>query len=358
MSDRLPGALERWLDASAEDLDAGRADPESVVPELARHGLFGIGVAEAQGGSGGLPTDAVRALSALAERSLTAAFVSWGQRTFIEYLLVSPNEALRERWLAPLIAGNLAGATGLSNAIKFLSGIEELQVTATPRGRSFSVEGRAPWVTNLRKAGYLVAVAAHAAEASPLVLALPGDVAGMLRSDDFRLFGLGSSNTAALRFEGLELSSEYVLHPDARCFVAEVRPMFLGLQCALAIGLSRASLQSAREGAGARSTALVHRIELAAQRLSELVNELELGLADGRFVEEAPPLFAIRIELARVAQASVELELGASGGSAYLSDRDRGFARRWREAAFLPIVSPSVVQLEQELGRRAAVVAA
>ena len=47
-------------------------------------------------GSGGDINDAVAAISAVSERSLAAGFVFWGHRTFIEYLLQSPNAALRD----------------------------------------------------------------------------------------------------------------------------------------------------------------------------------------------------------------------------------------------------------------------
>ncbi len=91
-------------------------------------------------------------LPMLPAHSLTAAFVFWGQRAFIEYLLQSPNRALGDRLLGDLLAGTLAGATGLSNAMKFLSGIEALQVTATRGGGDgWNLDGRLPWVTNLRK---------------------------------------------------------------------------------------------------------------------------------------------------------------------------------------------------------------
>ncbi|EWM40207.1 putative acyl-CoA dehydrogenase domain protein [Bordetella holmesii 70147] len=43
-----------------------------------------------------------------------------------------------------------------------------------------------------------------------------------------------------------------------------------------------------------------------------------------------------------------------SGGKAYLHGDGNGFARRWREAAFLPIVTPSLIQLKTELARLAA----
>ena len=46
---------------------------------------------------------------------------------------------------------------------------------------------------------------------------------------------------------------------------------------------------------------------------------------------------------------TLALELDTSGGAAYLSKEGRGFARRWREAAFIPIITPTVVQLKVAL---------
>lgn len=347
----LPAALSRWLTANADALDGGSADPESVVPELAAHDLFRIGVPEALGGAGGTLGDAVEALAGVAELSLTAAFVLWGQRTFVEYLRASSHAALRERFLKPLLSGDVAGATGLSNALKFLSGIEELQAQLSPLGDALALNGKAPWVTNLRKGGFVVAIVAGAPGGDgQWVLALQGSSHGVERSPDFRLLGLGASNTAALRFDGARVSPAEVLHRDARAFIAQVRPAFLGLQCALSVGLARASLRAAKAGK-ARGAVLNAQLESAQQRLEQAVRRLGVGLSDESFSLAPRALFELKIELARLAQAAVELELRASGGSAYLTERDGGFARRWREAAFVPIVTPSLAQLEHELAR-------
>jgi alkylation response protein AidB-like acyl-CoA dehydrogenase len=99
---------------------------------LARAGVLRIGVPASLGWAGGDTSDAIAALAAVAERSITAAFVFLGQRTFIEFLLQTQNAALQEQLLAPLLNGTIAGATGLSNAMKYLSGIEALQVEVSP----------------------------------------------------------------------------------------------------------------------------------------------------------------------------------------------------------------------------------
>ena len=46
--------------------------------------------------------------------------------------------------------------------------------------------------------------------------------------------------------------------------------------------------------------------------------------------------------------------VAAAAVQIYLRGRQPGFERRWREAAFLPIITPSVAQLKTELARQPA----
>lgn len=347
-------ALGNWLDAHAQALDLGTREPEEVLSQLATAGTLHIGVASALGGSGGTVADAVETVAAVARHSLAAAFVFWGQRAFIEYLLQSPNSGLRERLLPDLLAGRLAGATGLSNAMKFLSGIEALQVRATARADGWVLDGRLHWVTNLRKSGFVVAAAIEPeAGKSPFVLAIPDGLAGLRRSDDLQLMGLQSSNTAALDFKDVQLHRDWLLHEDARQFLPAVRPAFLGLQCGMSIGLARRSLEEVNVHLQGARSVLSDEYRSQRQHLEATVSELKAGLLDGRFLSRPAELFRLRIALAESVANAVQLELQASGGKAFLSECGSAFARRWRESAFVPIVTPSLVQLRAELQRQA-----
>ncbi|KWV87885.1 hypothetical protein PFLmoz3_02579 [Pseudomonas fluorescens] len=104
---------------------------------------------------------------------------------------------------------------------------------------------------------------------------------------------------------------------------------------------------------GASRTVLRDELEALRATLDHLVSELKKGLLAGRFTAEPIPLFKLRIALAETAASAVQLELQASGGKAYLTAHGSGFARRWRESAFVPIVTPSLVQLRTELHRQA-----
>lgn len=247
----LDPTLSDWLDRQADALDRGDADPAALLPRLAAAGVLGVAVEERLGGAGGTLADAVERVAAVAARSLTAAFVFWGQRAFIEYLLQSPNQELRQRLLGDLLAGRLAGATGLSNAMKFLSGIEALQVVAHAEEAGWRLDGRLPWVTNLRSGDFVVAAAIeHGEGGKPFVLAIPEGLAGLQRSADLRLLGLQCSNTAALDLRAVAVGRDWLLHDDARQFLPRVRPAFLGLQCGMAIGLARRALDEVQRHLG------------------------------------------------------------------------------------------------------------
>lgn len=333
-----------WAAAHAASLNEGSTHADDAISVLGAAGFFRIGVPVELGGTGGSTWDAAEAIARVAEHSLTAAFVFWGQRCFIGYLLESDNAALRQRSLPALLAGELAGATGLSNAMKFLSGIESLSIAATPEADGWRLDGKLPWVTNLRRSGYVVAFFA--------------DTPGITRTDDLQLLALRGSNTAAILIDGVASGAGELIHADARRFLPRVRPAFLSLQCGMSIGLARACIGAAKASGSAVRAGLQSRIDALEAGLAHAIEELKGGLASGSFAEQAAPLFRVRIRLAGIVRQAMDLELDATGGRAYLVETTGEFARRWLEAAFVPVVTPSLTQLHGELVRQAALRAA
>lgn len=342
-------SLNTWLRAHADQLDQSTLLADALLPALAGADLLRVGVPAARGGAGGDVGDAILAIADVARLSLTAAFVFWGQRTYTEYMLQSPNRALCERSLPDLLSGAQAGATGLSNAMKFLSGIEQLRIAATPRGHGWRLDGALPWVTNLRKSGFVAAAAVAAADGPAAIVAFGSATPGVRRGDDLELIALCGSNTASIRLDDVPISADDIIAADAAAWLPGVRPAFLGMQCGMSIGLARASLdQAAAISAGGRNQ-LTPRIAALGRTLAARTDLLLAGVRDGRFASDAPALFRLRIELAELVQRALMLELQAMGGRAYLRDQHQGFARRWAEAAFVPVVTPSLTQLQAAL---------
>ncbi|KAB0639341.1 acyl-CoA dehydrogenase [Burkholderia stagnalis] len=344
-------ALDAWLDANAEALDVDTSRATDILPQLVRSRAVAVGVPEASGGTGGTIADAIDTVAAVAQRSLTAAFVLWGHRTFIEYVLQSDNDALRARWLAPLLNGEIAGATGLSNAMKYLSDIEPLQMHAARRGTSFVLNGSLPWITNLRHEGFLAAAAFdHDDGSPPSIFAIPHDAPGVERSEDLDLIGLRASNTAALRVSNTVLAETYRLATNAPAWLARLRPAFLGLQCGMSIGLARRALLAALEASEASRESIGAEIRELETKLADQAAQLKQGVLDGTFFNSPATMFELRIALVDTVTHAVSLEVQATGGRGYLRGQSGG-ARRVREASFIPIVTPSLVQLKTQLAR-------
>lgn len=346
--------LQAWLAEHAQSLHESNVHADKLLPLLTSSGLVQMGVPTQWGGTSGSAHHAVEAIAEVAEQSLTAAFVLWAQRAFIEYLCVTDNPAARDFWLPQVLPGHTAGATGLSNAMKFLSALETLQVLedAPAPGAARTVSGLLPWVTNLRQPHFAVAAAvqAHQAGRPPLVVVLDSQADGLTRSPDLDLLGLRGSNTAAITLQQVVVPEHGVLAEDGQAFLKRARPMFLGLQCGMSLGLIRAALHATEQKGSARDV-LRPRIEQAWQQLDALRAQLFAGLNAGRFEADAPALFHIRLQLAALAQESIQLELQGSGGRAYLRNHLPHFGRRLQEAAFVPVVTPSLTQLQGELQR-------
>jgi alkylation response protein AidB-like acyl-CoA dehydrogenase len=342
-----PADLGRWLDDNAQNFDITASGAPALLPRIAEAGLFGIGVPPHLGGSGGDVADAARAIADISSHSLAAGFVFWGHRSFIEYLLQSPNEALRERLLPDLLAGRRAGATGLSNAMKFLNGLEELQIKATRLDRSIRIDGKLPWVTNLRPEGFDVAAAVQGYGHRPaFIVSLSSDDDGVERSDDLDLMAMRATNTAAIRIAHAEIGEDRIIHPNASEWLPRVRPAFLGLQCGMSIGLARRSLREAKGQLGSSRGVLTGPTEDLTRELAELEARLLTHLTGSLFIEQPILLFRLRIRLAEIVNQAVQLELSAAGGKAYLSVPGEGYQRRLRESAFIPVITPSLVQLK------------
>lgn len=342
--------LTHWLHLHADRLDESNQLAESVLPALAGDQLLAIGVPSEHGGAGGDVRDAIEAIAKVAELSLASAFVFWGQRCFIEFMLQSPNRALAERRLPALLAGTQAGASGLSNAMKFLSGIEQLQITATRDGDGLLADGALAWVTNLRKAGFVAAAAVAPNDgAPPLIVAFDSQLAGVQRNDDLDLIALRGSNTASVKLTQVPVTAADIISDNAPAWLPQVRPAFLGMQCGMSIGLARASLAQAALISQDSRNALTPRIKALKETLDTTTATLLAGVHDGRFVKEAPAMFRLRIQLAELVQQALMLELQAMGGRAYLTTQQQGFGRRWRESAFIPIITPSLTQLQSAL---------
>jgi alkylation response protein AidB-like acyl-CoA dehydrogenase len=185
------------------------------------------------------------------------------------------------------------------------------------------------------------------------VFALPHDLRGVTREPDLDLLALRGTNTAALCLTDVALDASWQIHPQARVFLPAIRPVFVGLQCGLGLGLARASLRTARAALDGRPSVLAGAIDTLDADIAACWQSLCAGLDDASLRARPRDLLTLRLQMVDIAAAAVALELQALGGRALLRAHNGGHARRAREAAFLAVVTPTVAQLKGDLARMA-----
>lgn len=347
MNMSLSESLVAWLDAHAELLDTETGGGEDLLQVLAQAGLLRIGVPEECGGTGGTISSAIAVVAELAGHSLGAAFVFWAQRAVIECLLKSPERHPASGLLPRLMDGTLAGAPGLSNAMRALTGFDRLQIHRTPEG----LAGMVPWATNLHPDGVLIAVAADPADGHPAVYAIPCAAKGVTIHPNADLAGLRGTRTGSVRLDRVPATDDWLVDRDAKTFLPGLRPAFIALQCGWGVGLARACLRSARSAIGASPSILLPEIAQLEQAVEAYWSALSDRIDGDAFGGRTADLFAARLEMVDLATSASGLELQALGSRAWSRASGQAFARRRREVSFLPIVTPSMVQLKTELAR-------
>jgi alkylation response protein AidB-like acyl-CoA dehydrogenase len=205
-------------------------------------------------------------------------------------------------------------------------------------------------VTNLQPTGFDVAVAVEdESDGKAFVASLSSDDSGLQRLADLDLLGLRATSTAAIKLDSVRIGADRILDQEAQTWLPKVRPAFLGLQCGMSIGLARRSIAEMQKQLKSASDILAAPAKALSKDLGRSEALLFEGLSDRQFESRPAPLFRLRIRLAEIVAEAVQLELSASGGKAYLSQPGQGFQRRLRESAFIPVITPSLVQLKAAL---------
>ncbi|HWP62308.1 MAG TPA: acyl-CoA dehydrogenase family protein [Candidatus Binatia bacterium] len=361
---QLPDAVVRAIDAffgpRASDVDAGRASVRDGIVELARLGAFEADLA-----------DAVAIVARVARHDLASAFSAWAHRSVVEYLEaaaegVAAGEGIAAgeawaaadptvvgRWLDELRTGRRLGATAMAAGTAHVLAGTPLPVSATRVDGHLELRGRVPWASNLLPPFLVVtAVARGDGAAGAIVVALPSEVANV-RVDPYPdLLALNATGSSSLRLDGVPVTEERVLAADLGPFVGRILAPFLLVQSAFCLGLAERALEEAETALGPLGAPLRPDLDGTRRDHDELTRQLAALARRASIESTAIPrreLLEHRLEAARVAGEAVRLELAAVGGRAYV--RGHPTERRLREAAFLPIQSPTEVLLRWLLSR-------
>jgi alkylation response protein AidB-like acyl-CoA dehydrogenase len=296
-------------------------------------------------GERGLLNLELPAMAALVEdiagECLSSAFSLWAHRMVIEYSAWSPAAEVRDA----LVRASVIGSTAMAPALRDVAGIEPVPVVAERTRGGLRLNGPIRWASNLFPAAVVV-VPARLDDGSRVVVLMSIDQEGVDRAPSPELLALNATASSSVKLRDVEIPAEAVLSEDLQGFVAAIRPSFLLLQSAFCTGLARRSVTEAESLLDGLNAEFREDVEQAVQRLATVRGRLhELVREPERASRQE--LLRTRLDASRIAVDATRLEAAVRGGAGFVAGS--GTARRLREAAFLPIQSPTEGQLRWEL---------
>ncbi|WP_063065569.1 acyl-CoA dehydrogenase family protein [Nocardia violaceofusca] len=332
-------AVAAFVRDRAAALDAAATDTRADLAELGGHDLLATALGDTD------IREFARLIEDVAAESLAAGFSLWAQRMTLEYVWRAP-DPVRSQYLGELASGRTAGVTAMAAALKHLAGLGELPLRAeADDGRA--VSGPIAWASNVFDDALIVfPYRGHDGSGRVAVVAAAAD--GVRVRPAPELLALGATGSTALTFDRVEVPDDHLITTDLPVFAAAVRPIFLLLQTAFCSGIAGRSVAEAGallDGLGAQFRG--EYTDLAARHGSVRQRLYEFAADTGR----VPPadLIRVRLDASRTAVAATRLESTLRGGAGFARGCDTN--RRFREAAFLPVQSPSEGQLRWELSQ-------
>lgn len=348
MTSLVTERLLRDVAAAAADVDANRTPATQHLTQLAELDLLDLGVAE-------LLEDDPRAtdvrpaadlIAALAEECVPTAFALWAHRMTEDYLARGHRSERGEQVLADLRSGRRIGATAMAAAMKQLAGIGDLNITATRVKGGWQLNGFIAWVSNLIDGSVLV-LPARTDDGGSLVAWVPLATEGVSPRHIQGLLALDATASGTVKITDAIIADDQVLTRDLVGFCRSFRPTFLVLQSAFCAGLIRRSLAEAEEALDRGENAVFGADAVTLREEVDAFLEDWQRLAADTSAASMRELLELRLKASHLAGRATRLEATLAGGRGYQVGTAAN--RRFREAAFLPVQSPSEGHLRWEL---------
>ncbi len=326
-------------------------DADSVYPESFLRFLGAAGMFSQPGGSEQQIWK--KTLNLIEETAVvcgSTAFSIWCHTTAMVYVRNGHSSFLKNEILPKMVRGEVLGATGLSNPMKFYAGMESLRLQAEPIANGYIVSGFLPFVSNLGTGNWFGVIAKVNAD-HRIMMFIPCAAEGLQINERTEFLGLNGSATYNCHFQHVFVPERWVLAEDADVFIKKIRPEFVLNQAGMGIGLARSVIHGIRrlqEKQGGANQYLIPQPAELEERLTELRERAyQFVQSDWSSPDDLREVIKVRLDSSYLALDAANAGMLHHGGAAYLKRSNS--SRRLREAYFIALVTPAVKQLEKIL---------
>lgn len=344
----LTPVSEKILTQIAEEagaVDCGDRYARDNMELLADAGVLGLG---APSNANGELASMASVISSLSAECMSTAFAVWASRMTVEYLTIAATPWARAA-ASEIVAGQRLGVTGMASAFKEAAGCGALDLTAEPlENGGYSLSGTLRWASNLYTDSIMV-TAARTPDDDRIILGLPLSTPGVQIGAHFDLLALDGTASSFVTLDKVNVPESQILSREFMTFIGTARPTFLTLQTSMCLGLAARCIDQAKKGATGINEIFEADINVTDERIDD-ARAVLMSLAQAVSSEHSPSkteLLSLRLRAAELSTAAAGLEIRTAGGKGYSRRTDA--SRRFREAAFIPVQSPSESQLRWEL---------
>lgn len=348
--DALRERIRAFAEPRARDIDECRASVRDGFRLLSELALSDCGV---YGCTPGDLERMVEVIATFAQYDMSQAFALWCHRMCVEYLhQAEPGSSVREELLPSLLRGDVAGSTAFAAAMAhYLGGVPLPLTFVREDDGTLVVNGRIAWASNIAAPFVSVSAAANASDPSErVVFAFTDATPGVLPGSYPEILALQSTSSTSILMENARIDPARVVTSDFDGFARRVFVPFLALQSAFCWGHASRSLEEVEGQLTGQREVLRGDYEALRARFIDAEARLRtVARTEDREAASIKDLLQLRLDWGGLTVESVQLEAKVAGGRGYMRESETG--RRFREAAFLPVQSPTEIQLRWLLSR-------
>jgi len=288
--------------------------------------------------------DELELVNETAKVCMTTAFCLWCHLAALTYIRKTKNIVLREKVLSALERGELLGATGLSNPMKYYAGMEKLHLQAEQVDGGYVINGVLPAVSNLGANHYFGSLAN--CNGKEVMVFVHADDENLQFKEAVDFLGVNGSATNSVRFTNVFIADESVVSHDATSFIEEIRPTFVLYQIPLGIGVMEAAIEGIEKVKGKQNGSNQF-LPVQAADIAKKIITLKGALKSIASGEQKGLLDICQLRLNTVYETlgAVQANMLHNGSGGYTNGSSP--SRKLREAYFFANLTPTVRQLEK-----------
>jgi len=303
------------------ELDAAKRFDGELYAVLARLGVWGLGIDEESGGSGGTNIEQLITLRALGDLSTSTAVFCVVQFMLTRLLRDNANAAQKQKWLQPLVAGECKASFCLTEAGGGTDILRAMKTRARPVDGGWMLNGAKMWISGATTSQFYVVLARTSEGKTDGVsmLIVPSDARG-IQATEVQTFAINGYDTCQVFFDEVFVPAENLLGVEGQGFrqvLATLNSERINAS-AVALGIAQGAVQYAAGYAKERAAfgKTLSQLQAVQHKLANVATSLELAwsfLLDTAVRDDAGEKVDVASSMVKLASSNVAKEAADVG---------------------------------------------